>query len=308
MKGRLFIDGKDVFTEYGVFVEQYGYKALIQAPPFKSIDSTEWDEFDGAEYDLSEPVLDSKTFSVAFCITDITSASDLFELLSDKAYHTFDFRELGKTYRLRLTSNGSLSSKVRLGKLSLGFADDFPTPDKIAPYPTGAVDVKQSGYELDDIDFSRFGIYILNGTDDNILKAPDVRPNLTINTKGEAGVSYDGEIVMYKPKDVVVKMLIRAANVTVFWERWNALFTALIKPDTRRFYIDKTVEEFDCFYRKCSVSKFDILRNGRVWCEFSVTLTFINSRPTGNYALLVTENDELVLTEDEENYILLRND
>lgn len=308
MKGRLFIDGKDVFTEYGVFVEQYGYKALIQAPPFKSIDSTEWDEFDGAEYDLSEPVLDSKTFSVAFCITDITSASDLFELLSDKAYHTFDFRELGKTYRLRLTSNGSLSSKVRLGKLSLGFADDFPTPDKIAPYPTGAVDVKQSGYELDDIDFSRFGIYILNGTDDNILKAPDVRPNLTINTKGEAGVSYDGEIVMYKPKDVVVKMLIRAANVTVFWERWNALFTALIKPDTRRFYIDKTVEEFDCFYRKCSVSKFDILRNGRVWCEFSVTLTFTNSRPTGNYALLVTENDELVLTEDEENYILLRND
>lgn len=308
MKGRLFIDGNDAFTEYGVFVEQYGYKALIQAPPFKSIDSTEWDEFDGAEYDLSEPVLDSKTFSVAFCITDITSASDLFELLSDKAYHTFDFRELGKTYRLRLTSNGSLSSKVRLGNLSLSFADDFPTPDEAEPYPVGVDDVRQSGYELDDIDFSRFGVYILNGTDDNILKAPDVRPNLTINTKGEAGVSYDDEIVMYKPKDVVVKMLIRAANVTVFWERWNALFTALIKPDIRRLYIDKTVEEFDCFYRKCSVSKFDILRNGRVWCEFSVTLTFTNSRPTGNYALLVTEDDELVLTEDGESYILLRND
>ena len=308
MKGRLFIDRNDAFTEYGVFVEQYGYKALVQAPPFKSIDSTEWDEFDGAEYDLSEPVLDSKTFAVAFCITDITSASDLFELLSDKAYHTFDFRELGKTYRLRLTSNGSLSSKVRLGNLSLSFADDFPTPDEAEPYPVGAADVRQSGYELDDIDFSRFGVYILNGTDDNVLKAPDVRPNLTINTKGEAGVSYDDEIVMYKPKDVVVKMLIRAANVTVFWERWNALFTALIKPDIRRLYIDKTVEEFDCFYRKCSVTKFDILRNGRVWCEFSVTLTFTNSRPTGNYALLVTEDDELVLTEDGESYILLRND
>ena len=103
-------------------------------------------------------------------------------------------------------------------------------------------------------------------------------------------------------------MLIRAANVTVFWERGNALFTALIKPDIRRLYIDKTVEEFDCFYRKCSVTKFDILRNGRVWCEFSVTLTFTNSRPTGNYALLVTEDDELVLTEDGESYILLRND
>lgn len=308
MKGKLFIDGNDAFTEYGVFVERYGYKALIQAPPFKSVDSTEWDEYDGAEYDLSEPVLDSKTFAISFCITDITSASDMFELLSDKAYHTFDFRELGKTFKLRLTSNGSLSSKVKLGKISLSFSDDFPTPDAADPYPVGAKDVRQSGYEIDDIDFSRFGVYILNGTDDNILRAPDVRQNLTIDNKGEAGVTYDDEIVMYRPKDVVVKMLIRASDVSTFWHRWNSLFTALIKPETRCLYIDKTVEEFDCFYKKCSVSKFDILRNGRVWCEFSVTLTFTNSRPTGNYALLVTEDDELVMTEDGESYILLRND
>ena len=32
--GRLFIDNKDAFTEYGVFVERYVYKALIQMPPF----------------------------------------------------------------------------------------------------------------------------------------------------------------------------------------------------------------------------------------------------------------------------------
>ena len=101
MKGRLYIDGTDAFDEYGVFVEQYGYKALIQLPPFKNIDSTEWPEHDGEEYDLSAPVLDTKTFAISFCITDITSASDLFELLSDKSYHTFNFTELGKSYKLR---------------------------------------------------------------------------------------------------------------------------------------------------------------------------------------------------------------
>lgn len=307
MKGKLYIDGTDAFDEYGVFVERYGYKALIQFPPFKNIESTEWHEYDGAEYDLSEPVLDSKTFAISFCITDITSASDMFALLSDKAYHTFDFRELGKTFRLRLTSNGSLSSKVKLGKMSLSFTDDFPTPDEAEPYPDRASDVRQSGYELDDIDFARFGVYILNGTDDNILKAPDVRQNLTIDTNGEAGVSYDDEIVMYKPKDVVVKMLIRANNVSTFWKRWNSLFTVLIKPETRRLYIDKIVEEFECFYRKCSVTKFDILRNGIVWCEFSVTLTFTNSRPERNHYLLTTEESELVITEEESEYIRLDN-
>lgn len=308
MKGNLFIDGTDAFAEYGVFVEQYGYKSLIQMPPFKSIENTEWQEYDGEEYDLSAPVLDSKTFSISFCITDIISASDLFELLSDKAYHTFYFREIGKTYKLRLTSNGSLSSMVRLGKLSLSFSDDFPVPDEEKPYDTGAEDVKQHGYELDGIDFSRFGVYVLNGTDDNILKAPEVRRNLTIDNKTEAGVLYDAEKVFYKSKNVTMKLLIRASDVTTFWKRWNSLFTALIKPDERSLYIDKTVEEFDCFYKSNSVSKFDILRNGRVWCEFSVTLTFTNARPTGNHALLATEDDALVITEDGESYILLRND
>lgn len=279
MKGKLYIDGTDAFDEYGVFVEQYGYKALIQLPSFKSIDSTEWPEYDGAEYDLSAPVLDTKTFAMSFCITDITSVSDLFSLLSDKSYHTFNFTDIGKTYKLRLVSNGSISSKIHLGKLSLSFADDFPNPDHDTPYDTGAKDVHQSGYELDGIDFSRFGTYVLDGSDDNILKAPNVRSNLTIDIKSVAGVSYDGENVVYESKDVTLKLLIRAANITVFWKRWNALFTELLKPDKRILYTKKRGKVCDCFYKKNSVSKFDIMRNGRIWCEFSVVLTFMNYRP-----------------------------
>lgn len=279
MKGRLYIDGTDAFDEYGVFVEQYGYKALIQLPPFKNIESTEWPEHDGEEYDLSAPVLDTKTFAISFCITDITSVSNLFTLLSDKSYHTFNFTDIGKTYKLRLVRNGSISSKIHLGKLSLSFADDFPNPDHDTPYDTGAADVHQSGYELDSIDFSRFGTYVLDGSDDNILKAPNVRSNLTIDIKSVAGVSYDGENVVYESKDVTLKLLIRAANITVFWKRWNALFTELLKPDKRILYTKKLGKACDCFYKKNSVSKFDIMRNGRIWCEFSVVLTFMNYRP-----------------------------
>ena len=86
MVGKLFIDGLDAFSEYGIFVEQYGYKALVQMPSFKKLSSTEWPEYDGEEVDLSAPLLDSKTFSIPFCITDILSASDLFEVLSDGSY------------------------------------------------------------------------------------------------------------------------------------------------------------------------------------------------------------------------------
>ena len=64
MVGKLFIDGLDAFSEYGIFVEQYGYKALVQMPSFKKLSSTEWPEYDGEEVDLSAPLLDSKTFAI----------------------------------------------------------------------------------------------------------------------------------------------------------------------------------------------------------------------------------------------------
>lgn len=306
MVEKLFIDGKDAFLEYGAFVEQYGYKALIQIPQFKKLDSTEWQEYDGEETDLTAPVLDTKTFSIPFCITDITGANDLFELLSDKAYHTFDFTEISRSYRLRLVSNPNLSSKIRLGKLSLNFADDFPKIDKEYPYINPANDVRQRGYQIDEIDFSRFGIYVLNGTDDNIKKAPNVRPNLTVDSRGIAGVIYDDEKVMYKTKDVTMKLLIRAEGIDTFWKRWFSFFHILTQPEERKLYIETTVEEFACYYKKSSVSKFEILRSGLVWCEFSVVLTFTDSRPECNYGLLATENDELVITETDDNYILLK--
>ena len=246
MVGKLFIDGKDAFLEYGVFVEQYGYKALIQMPSFKKLDSTEWQEYDGEETDLTAPVLNTKTFSIPFCITDITGANDMFELLSDKAYHTFNFIEISRSYRLRLVSNTSLSSRIRLGKLSLNFADDFPKVDAATPYATPASDVRQRGYMIDEIDFSRFGIYVLDGTDDNIQKAPNVRPNLTVDSKGVAGVLYDDEKVMYKTKDVTMKLFIRADSIATFWKRWFSFFQALIQPEERKLYVDATVEEFDC--------------------------------------------------------------
>ena len=131
MVGKLFIDGLDAFSEYGIFVEQYGYKALVQMPSFKKLNSTEWPEYDGEETDLSNPILDSKTFSIPFCITDILSASDLFEVLSDGAYHIFDFAELGKSYKLRLLTNPALSAKIQLGKITLNFADGHREPERV---------------------------------------------------------------------------------------------------------------------------------------------------------------------------------
>ena len=296
--GKLYIDGRDAMLEYGIFVEKGGYKGVLQMPSFKNVDSTEWLEFDGVEVDLLSPVLDTRQFQIQFCITNVRYAEDFFYDLATGAYHNFQFIELGKTYRLRMVSNGSFSSFIKLGKLTLTFADDFPVVPSGNPYQLGKSEVRQSGYEIDGVDFSQLGSYILKGSDDSIRKAANVRENLKIDIKSIAGISYDDKSVYFKAKDVTLKLLIDAADIDTFWYRWNALFSILMQSEQRTFYFSVLHAEYDCYYKSMSVSKFEILRDGKIWCEFSVVLTFTAYRPESTWMLLATEAYDWVITED----------
>lgn len=320
--GRLLIDGNDAYTEYGVFVERWGYKNLIQMPAFKAPESTEWEEFDGAEFDLTDPVLDSKTFQMQFCAINITQVQDLFALLSDKSYHIFNFVELGRSFKLRLSNNNALSSKIALGKFTISLVDDFPpiryqagmsnailNQDfprvlNVQPYETSVIKMNV-GYDLDDVDFGRMGVNILDGTNQNILKSPNVRENLKVSIKGRSGVEYDDENVFYKARDVQMKVLIHAGDITDFWHRYDSLFTILIQPETRSLLSWEVAMEYECFYKSCQITKFDILNNGHVWCEFTLTLTFVADRPVEMEWLLASEDMEWILTEEDENFVLL---
>jgi len=300
-KGMMLVDGEDAYSEYGIFVQQYGYKALIQQPSFKKLTSTEWLEYDGEEVNLTAPVLDTKSFSISFCMMNKRYAEDFFDLLSNGAYHTFYFADLKRSYKLRMTSNGTFSSCIKMGNLALTFSQDDCSIPEAEPLDFGASSVKQYGYEIDEIDLSQFGANVLDGTDDNIRKAPSVRANLSVSTADKNGVVYDDANVFFKTKDVTLKLLIRAENIDEFWARWDALFCALMQPEARRFYFNDTTSEYECYYKSNSVTKFDILRNKHVWCEFSIVLTFTSSRPASSYMLLATEDDDWVITEESED-------
>ncbi len=308
MNGKLYIDGKDAYSEYGVFVEQGGYAQLVQMPSFKTTESTDWPELDGEEVDLTDPKLDTRTLQVQFCITDIRYAEDLFDELSSGAYHTFLFTELDKTYKLRMTQNGSFSACIKLGKLALTFADDLPEVPEEEKLGAGNVLAKQTGYEVDGKDFSRFGSFVLTGTDESIRKAAQVKTGLTVTKKSEHGVLYDDSDVRFKSKEVTLKLLIDAPDIASFWARYNALFAVLMKAESRTFYYRELGNEYECYYKGSSVTKFEILSTGKVWCEFSVTLVFTNYRPVGQYKLLSTDGEDLVVVnvDGEESYVSLR--
>ena len=91
MRGRLYIDNVDAYSEYGIYVTENGWNELIAFPPLKAVETYDWLEDDGVEADLTAPVLDSHSISLPIAISgDRSYYLALIEALSDGAYHTFN--------------------------------------------------------------------------------------------------------------------------------------------------------------------------------------------------------------------------
>lgn len=315
MKGEFLIDGDNSFESYRVLVEQYGYRGVVAVPAFKGIELTEWRDEDGVEADLSAPVLGPRIMTLQFVFTDINMMTLFYNVISDGAYHTFNFTEISKSVSLRLQSSPALSSFVRVGRVSMTFVEDVPTIPSASPYDTGATRVTQRGFELDDIDLSRYGCWVLEGSIQNIMKAPAVKENITVNKSNTAGQTYlpqfhvegQNEVsdVFFKAKDTTLNLLINARNITEFWRCWNALFSALTAAGLRELAITDIGEFYDCFYKSSNITRFDIRQSGTVWCEFTVTLTFTDFRPDGDGIVILAAEDGAVITTEDGAYVNL---
>lgn len=306
MTDRLFIDGKDAFAEFGVFVSEGGYNDLVAFPSLKSVKSIDWQEEDGIDADLSEPVLDSKELNMKFALSGAYYRLGAFiELLSDKAYHTFDFKEIGRTYRLRMVSHTNLDTALYLGFITLRLADDFPMDGYTYAAPVSTIPTYDD-YEIDGRKFTDYGVRVLAGTLAEVEKSPAVKQNLLRNIRTQSGVIYDGERVTFKSKEVKVKCLMRAAGLPELWQNFDALLFDLIRPDERRLYVDATGEEYPCHYKSCAVTEF--YGTGKIWLVFTITLVFTSFRMRGEVQeyYLTSEDSEYLITEDELKVVILK--
>jgi hypothetical protein len=305
MTGSFYIDGEDAYSEYRVFVTDGGYGELVTFAPLKQVENNDWAEDDGAEFDLSAPVLDTRELSVKFAFDGIFATfGEFMELLSDMAYHTFDFAAIGRTYRLRLVNHSDFVVSGNIGLFTLRFADDFPLNDYVYAAPVSSISVPEQGYELDGIDFSEYGVYILKGSAASIQKSPAVKTNLLTNIKSRSGAFYDDEYVKFQTKEVKLNCLMQAATLAELWRNYDALLYDLIRPDERLLYVDSMGEEYPCFYKSNSVEKF--AATGRIWLQFSLSLMFTSFRIDGEEFLLAAEDGKLIITEQGDNAIDLR--
>lgn len=296
MTAKFYIDSKDAYSQYRVFVTEGGYNELVCYAPLKSVAGNNWQEEDGEEFDLSAPVLDTRELSITFAAHGFSHGLNAFvESLSDMAYHSFEFRDLDRTYKLRLVSQPNLTLVNQLGLVTLRFADDFPLRGYKYKAPN-CDKIPLQGYEIDDIDFSKYGVRILQGSLDEIEKSPSVKKNLLRNINSQSGAIYDGETVTFETKDVKINCLMRANTLSEFWQNYDALLYNLIRPNERILYADSVGMEYPCFYKSSSVAKF--FPKDNVWFEFSLILTFTSFRVSSDEYILASQSGEYMTTED----------
>lgn len=295
MTGRLYIDGNDAFTTYGLVLE--GAKGLATYPPMKasSIQTNVWPDDDGEEVDASGAVLDARTFQLPFSCLNTDLYGDIYALLSDGAYHTWNFAELGLSRSLRVVDYPSYWEMRLRGKFTLTMAQDTPLPGftRITP----SLSACDYGFKLDDVNLSAYGIIpVGRETMHGIMKMPAVKENMTVNVPTVAGQTYDGETVWYKAKDVALNLFLRAPKAS-FWSHYLTFLYDLAQPGLRSLYVEALTRSFDCYYKKASVSHF--IATATDFCvAFSITLRFTDFRIADIVYLLATEDDAFVLTED----------
>lgn len=305
--GRLYIDGYDAYTQYGVYVVNGGWNDLVAFPPLKTVPSNDWQEEDGIEVDLSNPVLNTIEIQLKVALSGQYSYfADLIQHLSDGAYHTFECAYIGRTYRLRLVSQLNMSIVQTLETATLKLANDFPLDGYKYKAPSSSI-ISAEDYKFDGCKFSDYGVRVLKGTLAEVKKTPTVKTNLLRNLPHLSGAIYDSEQITFKTKDVKIFCLMRAESLNELWQNYDALLFDLIRPYEHLLWVDELKQEFPFYYKSCQVTEFFPV--DKIWLKFTLTVTFIRSfRLDENERVLATENEIVVFTQDNVNAIDMSSD
>lgn len=299
LTGRLYIDGLDAYTNYGLYVNLDELAPLLVMPQFKAVDTNDWHEEDGLEADLVAPVLDGRQFALNIRLRHPLTESEAQVLLSDltaQVYHTINIPWLGRTYTIRYVSNGSFAQNGLFDTLSLTFAEDVVTIPTVA-VPTQETGLKL-GYTIDDADFALYGCTVVKGTRDSFLKFANPKDALKRSFSTVGGVSYDsGDTIRLKTRDITVKLHMRTPDMATFWARWYALWNAVLAPEARTIEGDGLT--FQCYYKNNAVSRLMPTSDGGVWCDFSITFAVLAYSRGDEWFYLVTEDGIPVIFEED---------
>ena len=258
----------DIQTTYHTYLLEGNYKDLLCFPALKKLPSNDWAEYYGKEYDTDDPQLDTLSISLSF-VTKSNQYDAFITFLSAQTYNNFYFGELGKSFQLRFV--GVRKAKKEQGYITYEatFANDTPLRGYtyIAPNDT----LPPSGFAIDTIDLSKYGIYLLEENESNLLKSYEVKEHLTTNSSTISGVKYADHNNVFKEHTIELLCYIKQP-INRFWRLYEALLYNLSLRGERT--INAFGNTFKAIYQKANVKEV-ILTKDTLRVEFTISLVVV---------------------------------
>ena len=115
-------------------------------------------------------------------------------------------------------------------------------------------------------------------------------------------IANKGASVLGQSRQVEVSLLLRASTIEEFWRNYNALYYDITQPGARELELVGEIP-VECYYQSMNIQSFSAPRfaGDIVWMKLGIT--FSTTQPI--YALMA-EGDELIISEDSQNNILIR--
>ena len=132
-----------------------------------------------------------------------------------------------------------------------------------------------SGFTIDGIDVSKYGIYLLEENQNTLLKDYEVKEHLTINSTAISGVQYAQHANQFKERTLELHCYI-SQPISTFWQLYEAFLYNLSKQGERTINIPPSFggagRGLNAIYQKASVKDVFLVSNT---LKVSFIITFV---------------------------------
>nr|DAS88838.1 MAG TPA: hypothetical protein [Caudoviricetes sp.] len=261
------INGTDIQTLHAKLVEG-SLASLLSYPALKSLNKNDWAEESGTEYDLSAPQLSAKEITIQLLLPE-SQYPNLVTLLSARTYANYAFDFINLTYRLRLVGlsktqvvGGYVTADIRL-------SDDFPLQGYIYQAPTLTAHNVET--YIDGKNLILYGITLLEGTQQELITAGNVKTPYTAQNSTMSGLIADDVPIYFQERTATLKCFMYLP-ITDFIKGYFALLYDLVGPGERT--LSYQGKSYKCIYKDGKITELYI-DDPLIWIKFDLQLTII---------------------------------
>lgn len=98
--------------------------------------------------------------------------------------------------------------------------------------------------------YAQFGIVLLRGSYDSLLRPPKRKVSLTNNWQDQNGLDIDLTVPFWEEKEVELKFLMTATCETMWWAQYNAFFALIQAPLRHVLRIEELNMSFSFYYKE----------------------------------------------------------